>query len=58
MAFSIGLIIATIMNNNTICNIIVFFFFLQTLMITKLAYRLTNNKYGYEVYGDTSVQNV
>ena len=25
--------------------------FLQTLSITKIAYKLTKNKYGYEVYG-------
>ena len=37
---------------------IIFGYLLQTLMITKLAYRLTNNKYGYEVYGDASAQNV
>ena len=29
---------------------------MQTCMITKLAYRLTNNKYGYEVYENTSEQ--
>ncbi len=56
--FSIGLLIAGIINYSVVSNIIIFGYFLQTLMITKLAYRLTNNKYGYEVYGDTSVQNV
>lgn len=58
ITFTIGLLIAGVINYNMISNIIIFGYFLQTLMITKLAYRLTNNKYGYEVYGDTSTQNV
>lgn len=58
ITFSIGLLIAGIINYNTVSNIIIFGYLLQTLMITKLAYRLTDNKYGYEAYGDTSVQNV
>ncbi len=55
ITFSIGLLVAGILNYNIICNIIIFGYLLQTLMITKLAYRLTNNKYGYEVYGDASI---
>ena len=58
ITFSIGLVIAGVINYNIISNIILFGYFLQTLSITKLAYRLTNNKYGYEVYGNTSTQNV
>ena len=58
ITFTIGLIIAMVVNYSIISNIIIFGYFLQTLMITKLAYRLTNNKYGYEVYENTSVQNV
>ena len=58
IVFSIGLLIAGIINYDVVSNIIIFGYFLQTLTITKLAYRLTNNKYGYEVYGDTSTQNV
>lgn len=56
--FSIGLLIAGTINNDIISNIIIYGYFLQTLTITKLAYRLTNNKYGYEVYENTSTQNV
>lgn len=56
ITFSIGLLIAGIVNNNIVSNVIIFGYFIQTIMITKLAYRLTNNKYGYEVY--TSIQNV
>ena len=58
ITFSIGLLVAGIVNYSIISNILIFGYFLQTLMITKLAYRLTNNKYGYEIDGDTSTQNV
>lgn len=58
ITFSIGLLIAGIVKDNLISNIIILGYFVQTLMITKIAYRLTNNKYGYEVYRDTSTQNV
>lgn len=58
VTFTIGLIIAGIVRNQVISNIIILGYFLQSLTITKLAYRLTNNKYGYEVYGNASMQNV
>lgn len=58
LTFSIGLLIAGVVNYNIISNIIIFGYLLQSFMITKLAYRLTNNKYGYEVYSDTSTENV
>ena len=53
ITFSLGLLIAGIINHNIISNIIIFGYLLQSLMITKLAYRITNNKYGYEVYENT-----
>lgn len=56
--FTIGLMIAGILNNNIVSNILIFGNLIQTLTITKLAYRLTKNKYGYEVYQDASIQNV
>lgn len=52
--FVIGLVISLFIKNNVISNIILFGYILQTFMITRLAYRLTNNKYGYEVYANTS----
>ena len=58
ITFSIGLIVAFFIQNNVISNILIFGNLLQTLTITKFAYRLTKNKYGYEVYGDASTQNV
>lgn len=48
--FIVGLVIAIILKQNIISNIILFGYFIQTCMITRLAYKLTNNKYGYEVY--------
>lgn len=58
ITFTIGLLVAAFIQNNIICNILILGNFVQTLTITKLAYRLTNNKYGYEVYTNTSIQNV
>lgn len=51
ISLTIGLIIAAIVQDPVISNILIFGNLVQTLTITKLAYRLTNNKYGYEVYG-------
>lgn len=45
-----GLAIAVIIKNEVISNMIIFGYFTQTCMITRLAYKLTKNKYGYEVY--------
>ena len=55
ITYSLGLIAALLIQDNVISNILLFGNILQTLTITKLAYRLTKNKYGYEVYGDASV---
>ena len=53
IALTIGLILAVFISNNEIANILIFGNFVQTLCITKFAYKLTNNKYGYEVYGNS-----
>ena len=55
IALTVGLIVALFIQDSTISNIFIFGNLVQTLTITKLAYKLTNNKYGYEVYGDTSI---
>lgn len=47
---TIELVIAIFIPNSVIANIIIFGILLQTLSITRIAYKLTNNKYGYEVY--------
>ena len=50
ITLSITLIIAVIIRDNTISNILIFGSLFQSLIITKFAYRITNNKYGYELY--------
>lgn len=56
LTFSIGLITALLISNTMVVNILILGSLIQTISITKLAYRLTNNKYGYEVYGNTSME--
>ena len=51
ITITIALFIAIIIPNPIISNIIIIGYFIQTCTITKLAYKITNNKYGYEVYG-------
>ena len=58
ITFTIGLIATIFIKNSLISNIIILANFVQTLMITKIAYKLTNNKYGYEVYENTSDEHV
>ena len=50
VVLTITLIIGAVIKNNTISNIIILGMLVQSIMISKLAYRITNNKYGYEVY--------
>lgn len=52
--FAIGLIISLFTRSNIISNILIFGYFAQTCMITRLAYKMTNSRYGYEVYQNTS----
>ena len=51
ITLTISLIVAAIVPNSTISNIIIIGMFMQSITITKLAYQLTKNKYGYEAYG-------
>ena len=50
IVLTITLIIGAVIKNDTISNIIILGMLVQSIMISKLAYRITNNKYGYEVY--------
>ena len=50
ITLSITLIAAVIIKDSTISNILIFGTLFQSIIITKLAYRITNNKYGYELY--------
>ena len=47
---SIALIASCIIQNRIISNILLLSHIIQTICITKLAYKITKNKYGYEVY--------
>ena len=46
----INLLVATFIPDNTISNLIIIGTFIQTLSITRLAYIITKNKYGYDEY--------
>lgn len=46
----INLIISLILKDNVISNILLFGTLIQTCTITRIAYKLSNNKYGYEIY--------
>lgn len=56
ITFTIGMLISIIIKNQEIANILIFGNLLQTLLITKIAYKLTKNKYGYEVYEKASTE--
>ena len=50
IVMTIELIIAIFIKDSVIANLIIFGILIQSISITRLAYRITNNKYGYEVY--------
>lgn len=52
----INLLVAVFIPNSIISNLIIIGTFIQTISITRLAYIITKNKYGYEEY--MKVQNV
>ncbi len=52
IVLTIELIISAIIPNGVISNLIIFGMFFQTITITKFVYRITKNKYGYEVYSE------
>lgn len=49
---TVEFVIAVLVNNTAISGIIIFGDLIQTLTITRLAYNITNNKYGHEVYAN------
>lgn len=55
--FTAGIIIAIIIKNSVISNIFLFGYLVQSIMITRLAYRLTGSKYGYEIYQEETSTN-
>ena len=52
--FTVGIAIAVIIKNSVISNIFLLGYFIQSIMITRIAYKLTGSKYGYEVYEEAS----
>lgn len=50
IVLTITLVIGALINDYVISNIIIYGILIQTIMITRFIYKLTNNKYGYEVY--------
>ena len=49
---SVALLVACIIPNREIANILILGYFVQTITITRFAYKLTKNKYGHEVYNE------
>lgn len=54
--FTVGIVIAIIIKNSVISNILLFGYFIQSIMITRLAYKLTGSRYGYEIYQEEASQ--
>lgn len=52
IVLSITLIIGIVINSNVVSNIIILGMLIQSVMITKIAYKIANCKYGYEVYAN------
>lgn len=50
ITLTISIVVSLFIPNEVISNIIVYGMLFQSISITRLAYKLTNNKYGYEVY--------
>lgn len=50
ITMSASLIIALLINNTVISNILIFGTLFQTITITRFMYKITGNKYGYEEY--------
>lgn len=50
VTMTLTLIVAIIVKNSTISNLLIFLTIFQTIWISKFTYKLTNNKYGYAEY--------
>lgn len=58
ITMTITLIIATFVSNTVISNLLIFGVLLQTISITRLVYKITKSKYGYEGYTKSQKINV
>ena len=54
---TMGLIASCVIPINEISNILLLSYFVQSVSITRLAYKITKNKYGYEVYSEQEMLN-
>lgn len=52
----ISITLSFIIKNTEISNILLYGSLIQTLMITRFAYKITKNKYGYEIYLNKQVK--
>ena len=55
ITMTIALVVAGLINNQVLSNIIIIGYLVQTCSITRLAYKITKKKYGHEVYEVTIV---
>ena len=55
ITMTIAWVVAGLINNQVLSNIIIIGYLVQTCSITRLAYKITKNKYGHEVYEVTIV---
>lgn len=53
---SIGLCVSIIIKNTVVSNILLIGTFLQSFAISRIIYKLTNNKYGYEEYCKNTIK--
>ncbi len=55
---TITMIIGILIKDTTISNIIILGMLIQSIMISRLAYKITKNEYGHEVYEQEQLDNV
>lgn len=55
---AINLLCAIVIPSKIISNILIFGTFIQTCSITRIAYKITKNEYGYEVYKNAEQESV
>ena len=56
ITFILGIVVAIFIPNEVVSNILILANFVQTITITRFAYKLAKSKYGYEVYCNASTQ--
>lgn len=50
ITLTLTLIASLVIKDSVLSNLLIFGVIIQTFMITRIAYKITNNKYGFEVY--------